>query len=87
MEWRDVIGSQIEKPEEIDTTSSAIYVYERKDIKAYEGEDKEESGKKWTYQERKIPREQWLLDQTKSNYENLNAIMLGLVDLYEMNSG
>ena len=86
MEWVEVIGSQPEKPEEIDTTSSKFIVYERKDIKPYEEEDKEQTGFKWTYKERQIPREQWILDQTKANHEDLVALLSGLIDLYELNA-
>lgn len=85
-EFIEVIGSQKERPSEIDVTSSAYYVYERKDIKKYEEKDAEETvlWTGWKYLERKIPKEQWELETTATNKQNLDAIMLGLTDLYEL---
>lgn len=87
-EWITVISSQTSKPAEIDILSSAYYVYERKLITAYtqysnsNPEDIEFTG--WRYLERKIPREQWLLETTAQNKLNSDAIMAGMVDLYEL---
>ncbi len=88
-EFIEVIGSQSVRPSEIDVSSSAYYVYERKDIQKYEEKDEEQnvifSG--WKYLERKIPKEQWNLEVTAQNKQNLDAIMLGLTDLYELGIG
>lgn len=88
-EFIEVIGSQSVRPSEIDVSSSAYYVYERKDIQKYEEKDEEQnvifSG--WKYLERKIPKEQWNLEVTAQNKQNLDAIMLGLTDLYELGVG
>lgn len=88
-EWKEVIGSQPERPDEIDVTSSAYYVYERKDIQKYEETDDEENViyKGWKYQERQVPREQWSVETTAKNKQNLDAILSGLVDLYEIGIG
>ena len=88
-EFNEVIGSQATKPSEIDVTTSAYYVYERKDIKKYQEKDADQNVlfDGWQYLERKIPKELWQLETTKKNNENLNAIMMGLTDLYEMQIG
>lgn len=85
-EWKEVISSMPERPSEIDTTSSAFYVYERKDIKPYQEQDSEDNVllNGWQYLERKIPKEQWIINTTALNKENLDALMLGLTDLYEL---
>lgn len=88
-EFVEVIGSQITRPAEIDVTSSEFYVYERKNIEQYEEKDADQNVifKGWKYLERKIPKEQWNLETTAQNKQNLDAIMLGLTDLYEMGLG
>lgn len=85
-EYIEVIGSQPTRPKEIDVTSSAYYVYLRKDIEkyTYEGEGTRPSFTGWKYKERKVPKEQWQMETTAENKQNLDAIMLGLTDLYEM---
>lgn len=85
-EWKEVIGTQKERPSEIDTTSSSDYVYERKNITEYtETDDQEEiTLKGWKYLERKIPKGQWTVDVTAQNKQNLDAIMAGMIDLYEL---
>ena len=82
-EWIEVIGTQPTRPSEIDTTSSEFYVYERKDIQEYK-DPEEESIKKWKYLERKIPKDKWLIETAKINKQNTDAIMQGMVDLYEL---
>lgn len=88
-EFIEVIGSQTARPQEIDVTSSAYYVYERKDIQKYEEKDDQQNVifTGWKYQERKIPKEQWAIEATAQNKQNLDAIMLGLTDLYEISIG
>lgn len=88
-EFIEVIGSQSSRPLEIDVSSSAYYVYERKNITKYEEKDDDQnvtfSG--WKYLERRIPKDQWSLETTAQNKQNLDAIMLGLTDLYELGLG
>ena len=83
-QFETVIGTQSEKPKEIDTTSSQYVVYIRKDIEPYE---KTESDgvtiKGWKYQELAIPNNDYLADYLKQTVESNEAIMLGLCDLYE----
>lgn len=84
-EWIEVIGTQPTKPLEVDTTSSSFYIYERKDIQEYKDPDNEEdTTKKWKYLERKIPRDKWIIETVQLNKENTDAIMQGMVDLYEL---
>ena len=87
-EWIEVIGSPPTKPAEIDTSTSEFYVFERKDIQEYKEPDSENvTSKRWKYLERKITRDQWLVETVKRNKENTDAIMQGLVDLYELQLG
>lgn len=85
-EYIEVIGSQATRPAEIDVDSSALYVYLRKDIKKYEEKDDDQnvifSG--WQYQERKVLKSQWIAEATVQNKTNIDAIMMGLTDLFEL---
>ena len=85
-EWIEVISSNPSRPQEVDVESSSFYVYERKNIEAYtETNDEEEVlWKGWKYLERKVSREKWILETTAKNQENVDAIMSGLADLYEL---
>ena len=86
-EWYEVKGSV--KPAAIDTTSSQYYVYERKDIEKCEEKDENQnvtfSGYK--YKEKKTPKEQWAVEAAAKTIQNVEAIMLGMTDLYEIGIG
>lgn len=79
-EWIEVRGSV--RPLEIDTTSSAYYVYERKDIVKNEDDDTGEVY--YTYLERKTDKTEWFVRATAENKANIDALMSGLTDLYEL---
>ena len=81
-DFETVIGTQKEKPKEIDTESSQYYVYIRKDIKPYESEDDPKT-EGWKYLEMAIPNNDYIVKQLKEQKETSEAIMLGLCDLYE----
>ncbi len=85
-EYREVIGSQPTRPSEIDTSTSMSHVFERKDIQKYEVKDEKQNVifTGWKYLEKKTPIEKWQLQTAAQNKENLDAIMLGLTDLYEI---
>ena len=86
-EWYEVKGAV--RPAEIDTTSSQYYVYESKDIEKFEEKDDDQkvvrSG--WKYMQRRTPKEEWVVDATAQNKANIDALMLGLTDLYELQLG
>ncbi len=49
-DWKEVIGSQAEKPKEFDTTASSLVVYQRRNIK----EVTEDEATHWEYEERTL---------------------------------
>lgn len=72
-----VHSSSMERPTEIDSTSSEYYVYERKNIHEEVIENENGTTKQWVYQERMY---------TKEEYENLNSpttqmIMQNIADI------
>lgn len=103
VQWEPVISSAEEMPADIDTTSSAFVVYIRKDIVPYEEFDDQgqQTFKGWKYLECKVDNADWIADQlaeqvkvneqlkteTQELKDQNEALMMGLVDLYEMNLG
>lgn len=73
------------RPKEIDTDSSQYYTYIRKDIKKVQEEDPPFDG--WEYLECRVPNDEWAVEAIKAVQESNNALMLGLVDLYEIQIG
>lgn len=54
-DWKKVQGSQEDKPEEFDTSSSGEIVYQRRNITQIESENSDGSKiKLWDYEERKL---------------------------------
>lgn len=54
-DWKKVQGSQEDKPEEFDTSSSGEIVYQRRNITQIESENSDGSKTKlWDYEERKL---------------------------------
>lgn len=86
-EFEKVRGSV--KPKEIDTDSSGYYTYIRKNIKEVheEGDDFNPGFDGWEYEEMKVLNDEWAVDAIKAVQESNNALMLGMVDLYEMQIG
>ena len=59
-DWKKVNGSQANKPEEFDTTTSSLVVYQRRNIKEVETENTD--GTKttlWEYEERELTKEEF----------------------------
>lgn len=59
-DWKKVNGSQPNKPEEFDTTTSQLVVYQRRNIKETETENPD--GTKttlWEYEERELTKEEF----------------------------
>ena len=79
-DWQQVYGSQSEKPSTLDTTSSAKFVYQRRNIERITIDDEMLGAYEvWQYEERKL---------TKNEYaamlsEELTATQLALTELYE----
>jgi len=58
--WETVYGSQATKPTEFDTTSSDIYVYQRRNITEVEFKDEnDKTYKQWKYEERKMTKKEF----------------------------
>lgn len=86
-EWYKVRGTQSTKPAEVDTTSSAYYVYKRRNIQWIE--EKEQDTVKdayWEYEEQKLTRDEWQFQTTAENQENIITIMEAIADMYELQS-
>lgn len=93
--FQTTLGSQKERPLEIDTTSSEYVVYIRRNIEPYENTDKFGSTfKGWKYEEVAVPNNDFLADfvkqlieenqQLKKQIEEDNlTIMMGMADIYE----
>lgn len=84
-EWKTVQDSRKERPEEIDTTSSASVVYERRNIRretveAINGEV-EVSTEQWVYEQRAWSREDYMRMQQELESPATRAIMQSISDL------
>lgn len=86
-EWELVHGSQAEKPSEFDTTSSAVVVYQRRNVKRIEIENL--SGivsELWEYEERKMSRDEYAFMMSERNAkleDELTDLQLAFCELYE----
>ena len=91
-DWKKVQGSQVEKPQEFDTTSSSVVVYQRRNIERVTIED-EMSGETyevWEYEERKLTHEEYAVVRSEALQEavdeaNETALtgLMATTDLYE----
>lgn len=74
------------KPKEIDTESSQYYTYIRKNIEPCIEVNEEgiTTFEGWQYDECKVLNDEYVVDQLKQLKEANDALMLGIVDLYEM---
>lgn len=72
MIYETVTGSQAEKPAELDTTSSAEYVYYRRNIKQIEQTDGQGNMVTlWQYEEAKVSRQEYLQNCIDDNAQAL----------------
>lgn len=89
--WYKSETGNTEKPSEIDTESSRVYVYLRKDFEKKIREpiqEGEEPTKYWEYMEQKIKKEDWETYQRLTSNENdLTDAQVAIVGLYEMLTG
>ena len=66
-DWQTVYGSQENKPSEIDTTSSDIVIYQRRNIEQVEFKDEnDKTYKQWKYEERTLTKEEF--DELYTNH-------------------
>lgn len=103
-EWTNgVIGSQQEKPREIETGISNYYVYLRRNIRPYQLLDEEDkiTFDGWKYDECKVLKDEYTAEKVaeletankelKADVEQLKednlTLMLALTDLYELQLG
>ena len=85
-EWKLVQGSQETKPAEFDTSSSAVYVYQRRNIKTVTNN---EGSQLWEYEERKLTKEEYpavLAEQNSRLSEEITNLQLAICELYELNA-
>lgn len=58
-DWKVVQGSQPNKPEEFDVTSSPTTIYQRKNIQKVTVENNDSSTELWQYEERELTIEEY----------------------------
>ena len=59
-DWKKVNGSQEKRPSEIDTTTSAVYVYQRRNIGRITVDNGDDSSTElWQYDERQMTHEEY----------------------------
>lgn len=83
-DWEYVQDSCVEQPEEIDMTSSAKVVYERRNIKQEAVKNVVTSNEEtlhWTYEQRVWPREEYLRMQQELESPVTRAIMQSISNL------
>lgn len=90
-DWKKVQGSQVEKPQEFDTTMSEVVAYQRRNIERVEVEDM--NGNKvelWEYEEREMTHDECVKLQLAVNAKKIGEIdetsttgLLAITDLYE----
>lgn len=83
--WKAVQDSRETQPEELDTTSSASVVYERRNIKretvSVGNGEEEQAVSMWTYEQRVWPREEFLRMQRDMESPATRAIMQSISEL------
>ena len=62
-DWKQVRGTQSEKPLEVDSSSSTSTVYLRRNIEEVEVEVSDSKVKMWQYEERELTREEYAVYQ------------------------
>ena len=84
-EWKTVQDSRKEQPEEIDTTSSASVVYERRNIRretvAVTNGETGTATEQWIYEQRVWLREDYMRMQRELESPATRAIMQSISDL------
>lgn len=75
--WIKVQGSQTTRPAEIDTTSSSVTVYQRRNIERITVKCEDGStAELWQYEERQMTREEYFMMQIEQNYANIDYLSM-----------
>lgn len=81
--WYKSENGSLDRPQEIDSTSSAVYVYVRKDITEIPAEEDRPAHYEWM--ETKIRKEDWeVYEQVLGHGEALDDVYAALTELAEM---
>ena len=74
-DWRKVQGSQSEKPQEWDTTTSSVIVYQRRNIERITVKDADgRASELWEYEEREMSREEYAAVRAEVQQEQIDQI-------------
>lgn len=74
-DWKKVQGSQVERPQEWDTTTSAVVVYQRKNIERITVEDMDgKTAELWQYDEREMSRDEYAVIRAEAQQEQIDQI-------------
>ena len=72
-DWKKVQGSQVEKPQEFDTTTSAVIVYQRRNIQRVKVTNPDGTTTElWEYEEREMTREEYAIVVAESQQEQID---------------
>ena len=72
-DWKKVQGSQEEKPQEFDTTSSAVVVYQRRNIERIIVKDMDgTTAELWEYDERELTHEEYEIVRAEAQQEQID---------------
>lgn len=81
--WYKCENGSLDRPQKIDSTSSAVYVYVRKDITEISAEEDLPAHYEWM--ETKIGKEDWeVYEQVLGHGEALDDVYVALTELAEM---
>lgn len=76
-DWRKVRGSQAVRPDEIDTTTSAVVVYQRRNIERITVENTDGSpAELWQYEERELTHDEYVNIQLEQNRADIDFIAM-----------
>ena len=72
-DWKKVQGSQEEKPTEFDSTTSAVVVYQRKNIERVTTTDADgTTSELWQYDERELSHEEYAIVRAEVQQEQID---------------
>lgn len=79
-DWKTVNGSQIDQPEEFDTSSSSVVVYQRRNIhrvtvKNSMDDSDENTTEQWEYEERTMTPSEYLNYIAEKNRSDIEYLM------------
>lgn len=72
-DWKKVQGSQVEKPQEFDTTTSAVIVYQRRNIERVTVKNPDgTTAELWEYEEREMTHEEYAIVRAEAQQEQID---------------